>query len=197
MAVVSAHFETVRILGTRGADLDCQDSKGNTPLNLACECNNTGMVEFLLSSGAKTKVENKGGQLPGDLASRPVIKDILGWKPNEKRRSSSNSSASTSSETGPGRGGKGDLLGKPKSLENKLVAKVRSSATQPVNSPESFQDRMKRLTREKRMTKKNNKTVLKKESEGSRPGSRASSSWNKRFLKKYGLTSKNLFAPTL
>ena len=76
MAVVSAHFETVRILGTRGADLDCQDSKGNTPLHLACECNNTGMVEFLLSSGAKTKVENKTKVLKNwlKLFKRPLIK---------------------------------------------------------------------------------------------------------------------------
>ncbi|QDZ19864.1 ankyrin repeat domain-containing protein [Chloropicon primus] len=196
LAVVSAHFETVRLLVSKGADLNSQDQKGNSPLHLACECNNIGMVDYLMKNGAKTTLENKAFQVPGDLASRPVIKDILGWKPQHQRRLSSNTLASTSDESGKeGAASSGELFRKPKPLENKFLARVKSThTTQPVNSPESFQDRMKRLTREKRKSL-NNKIVLKKDEEGARRGSKATHSWNKRFLKKYGLNSRNLFAP--
>ena len=170
--------------------MNCQDSKGNTPLHLACECNNTGMVDFLMKSGARTVVENKSGQLPGDLASRPVIKDILGWKPGYRRRSS-HSSTSTSNEgrAGESSGTKGaDPFRKPKVLENKFLKRVQLGG-QAADSPESFQDRMKRLTREKRLNAK--KIVLKKEDEGGKRAGKAN--WNKRFLQRYGLVSKNLF----
>ena len=65
LAVVSAHFETVRILVSEGANLNSRDSNGNTPLHLASECNNIGMVDYLLKKGAKASVENKALQIPG------------------------------------------------------------------------------------------------------------------------------------
>ena len=199
LAVVSAHFETVKILVTRGADLNGQDSKGNTPLHLACECNNIGMVEFLLKQGAKTSIENKNHQIPGDLSSRKVIRDIVGWTQNSRRRSSSNSSTSTSNERDDSQESQKDVFQKPKPLENKFLTSVKSQANQGgvMNSPESFQDRMKRKTREMRMSQK--KILLKKDDGGQGQqgqGRRKSKfNWNKNFLKKYNLSSKNLFAP--
>lgn len=197
LAVVSAHFETVRILVSEGANLNSRDSNGNTPLHLASECNNIGMVDYLLKKGAKASVENKALQIPGDLCSRTVIKEILGWRPsqsryhqNRRRRSSNSSASSTSGDEGNDRRSSGlhekKRLMKPEPLENKHLSKVKSLGL-PVNSPESFQERMKRKTREMRM---NQKIVLKKDE-----GGRNKLQWNKKFLKRYGLMSKNLFAP--
>ena len=147
-------------------------------------------------------IGRRAAQIPGDLASRPVIKEVLQWKPSHLRRRS-HASASTSSAGGENASGHpkgGGLFEKPKPLENKFLTKVKSSHRQPVDSPESFQDRMKRLTREKRKSQmgKNNKIVLKKEEEVGlvkRSSKSGAISWNKRFLKRYGLVSKNLFAP--
>ena len=130
-----------------------------------------------------------------------MIKEVLQWKPSHLRRRS-HSVASTSSDGGENASGhpKADLFQKPKPLENKFLNQVKSSYRQPVDSPESFQDRMKRLTREKRKSQmgKNNKIVLKKDEDvgvGRRSSKSGTISWNKRFLKRYGLMSKGLFAP--
>ncbi len=208
LAVVSAHFETCRILVRRGADVNAQDGKGNTPLHLACECNNIGMVDFLLRKGARSQVENKAFELPGDLCSRPVIREILGHTSGageERRRrrlsgGSDPSSASSTSDGGkaPGSGRQRDAFAKPMPLENKFLNSVKAQHAPPMNSPESFQDRMKRRTREMRL---NQKVVLKKVDDagtglGSGAGAgRGKYNWNKKFLKRYGLGSKNLFAP--
>ena len=183
--------------------MNCQDFKGNTPLHLACECNNIGMVDFLVKSGAKKKVENKALQIPGDLASRPVIRDILGWKPGGRGARGSLSSSSHTSTSDPGAAGREkseDIFRKPPPLENKFLTRVKSS-NEAVASPESFQDRMKRLTREKRRSMSKKATLVQKSDTADDPiarrgsKSKAAFSWNKKFLKKYGLNTKNLFAP--
>ena len=88
LAVVSAHFETVRTLATKGGDVN---SQGNTPLHLACECNNLGMVDFLVRKGAKTTIENAHGSVSfsQNLLRRP--RSRLGSRSGETDRPPSSS----------------------------------------------------------------------------------------------------------
>lgn len=54
----------VQILLDYGADVNIQDSKGNTALYYAAMNKNMRMIDLLLENGAKTSIKNKRGDSP-------------------------------------------------------------------------------------------------------------------------------------
>ena len=46
---------------SKGVNINCQDKRGNTPLILACQYGQQGMVAFLVGRGAKLDTEDQNG----------------------------------------------------------------------------------------------------------------------------------------
>ena len=63
-----------------GATLEAKDSKGETPLRRAVNCQQEAMVGFLLSKGANPRTRDKNGLTPFDATKIEVIRSVLGRK---------------------------------------------------------------------------------------------------------------------
>lgn len=59
-----SNFEVVKALVQAGADVNIADSKGHTPLHLACLRRDPEMVAYLVEHGARLDVLNRRGQTP-------------------------------------------------------------------------------------------------------------------------------------
>lgn len=68
LAAINNHFPLVELLVLRGADINSQDSFGNTPLMLAVNHQNREAIHSLLRNGADTSVKNKFGMTAGQKA---------------------------------------------------------------------------------------------------------------------------------
>jgi ankyrin repeat protein len=62
-----------------GADVNEVDYYGNTPLHVACivDNGNAEIVSLLLRRRARPDIRNNSGQLPADVATDEVIKQLL------------------------------------------------------------------------------------------------------------------------
>ena len=60
-----------------GAELNVQDSDGNTPLLLACKNSNEKVVRYLLRSGADAAIQNNKGETAMDLAAGRGFSDAI------------------------------------------------------------------------------------------------------------------------
>lgn len=64
-APLAKHFDTISMLIKSGADVNAQDTDGNSPLLLACQNqnnNNLKLVKLLIASGADVNKQNKQGK---------------------------------------------------------------------------------------------------------------------------------------
>lgn len=61
-AMTGAVYETIEILITYGAELDLQNSEGNTALHIAAEFNSARAAEILATAGADPHIKNKAGK---------------------------------------------------------------------------------------------------------------------------------------
>ncbi len=70
----------VRILLENGADLEAQDSEGNTVLHLAAWRGQASIVRYMLSWGADVNKTDKKGYRPVSLAQQEELRRLLGPK---------------------------------------------------------------------------------------------------------------------
>ncbi len=74
MAARRGNVEIANVLIGRGATIDVQDKKGETPLRRAINCGRLELVELLMSRGANPLLPDKKGTTPVAMA---VTKNIL------------------------------------------------------------------------------------------------------------------------
>ena len=60
----------------KGVDINCQDKRGNTPLVMACQCGEQGMVAFLVGRGAKLDIEDHNGDTCLHWAAYKAFPDL-------------------------------------------------------------------------------------------------------------------------
>lgn len=60
----------VEFLIKQGANVNPQNSEGNTPLHIACQLNNIILVGLLINSGANPNIKNKNDKTPGELITK-------------------------------------------------------------------------------------------------------------------------------
>lgn len=60
-ACVNGHIAIVEILLQCGVDIDCVDSKGCTPLIVACQYGQTMLAGYLMGKGSRTQAMDKDG----------------------------------------------------------------------------------------------------------------------------------------
>ncbi len=77
MAARRGHVFLADILLGAGADIESKDSKGETPLRRAVNCQQESMVHFLLSRGANPQSQDKNGRTPFDGARNERIREAL------------------------------------------------------------------------------------------------------------------------
>ena len=80
---LSGHVEVVKSFNlSLNKVLHASDSKGNTPLHLACEGRSEEVVQFLVNSGASVSAANDEGEVPIHIAARQGFIDIVKklWK---------------------------------------------------------------------------------------------------------------------
>jgi hemoglobin len=77
MAARRGHVFLADILLKAGADMEAKDSKGETPLRRAVNCQREQMVLFLLSRGANPFSRDKNGRTPEEGARRETIRVAL------------------------------------------------------------------------------------------------------------------------
>ena len=80
-AAQASHTSCVHILVMHGADVNCGDSSGNTPLHIASRKGNKESVEILLQAGANLNAANRRGKTPVDVAFgtlKPVLESCVG-----------------------------------------------------------------------------------------------------------------------
>ncbi|UCG39380.1 MAG: ankyrin repeat domain-containing protein [bacterium] len=66
-AVIGGHGEAVRLLVSRGADINARDSGMNTPLHWAALAGDADLVRLLLDEGARYELSNGKGQTALDI----------------------------------------------------------------------------------------------------------------------------------
>lgn len=64
MAAIKGNKDAVMIVAEFGADLECQDGEGHTPLHMAVEGGCVQTVQVLLNRGANVNAKNKKGVTP-------------------------------------------------------------------------------------------------------------------------------------
>lgn len=69
----SGRSNAVKMLISRGADVNAQDDHGYTPLHYACRNDNPTVAEILIENGARCDLKNRNGQTPRDLAHRRTL----------------------------------------------------------------------------------------------------------------------------
>ena len=65
-----SNFQLVKKLVECGANVNIQDSNGNTPLHLAYLRRNQEMIKFLEDNGADKNCENHNGEFPSDMSDK-------------------------------------------------------------------------------------------------------------------------------
>ena len=73
-------LNVMRLLIESGAQIDVQDSNGDTPLHYACKYNNRYLVKILLEKGGDVSLKNHKGQTPLDVAAHEdheIVKTIM------------------------------------------------------------------------------------------------------------------------
>jgi acetoin utilization deacetylase AcuC-like enzyme/ankyrin repeat protein len=71
---------TQLLLTTTGIEIDALNSVGQTPLHVACARGNWSVVRLLLEAGASSKVKDRRGMTPGQVALKrgmPIPNDLL------------------------------------------------------------------------------------------------------------------------
>ncbi|CAG0901670.1 unnamed protein product [Cyprideis torosa] len=61
-------FETAKLLVEKGANVDCIDEAGETPLHLCCKWGHEDLAKLLFSKGASRDIRNKDGQTACEVA---------------------------------------------------------------------------------------------------------------------------------
>lgn len=64
MTAIKGNKDALMIVAEFGADLECQDGEGNTPLHMAVKGSCAQTVEVLLNRGANVNARNKKGVTP-------------------------------------------------------------------------------------------------------------------------------------
>ena len=62
----------VKLLVDNGADVNCADRDGWTPLHAAGTCGHTQLVKFLISRGANLIAVNNDGDMPFDITDDDI-----------------------------------------------------------------------------------------------------------------------------
>ena len=70
------HVSSLKTLAEHGADINAQDTDGNTALHLAAQMGFENAVQFLLSVCNK-RIANKEGKLPLNMAQSSLIRNLL------------------------------------------------------------------------------------------------------------------------
>ncbi|VEN55840.1 unnamed protein product [Callosobruchus maculatus] len=76
MAAYEGHLQIVDLLIKHGADIDCKDLLGMTPLHWAVQNGHVDVVEYLVSNGAEATEPNKFGLTPRAIAQQTGRLDI-------------------------------------------------------------------------------------------------------------------------
>nr|CAH7721935.1 unnamed protein product [Callosobruchus chinensis] len=76
MAAYEGHLQIVDLLIKHGADIDCKDLLGMTPLHWAVQNGHADVVEYLVSNGAEATEPNKFGLTPQAIAQQTERLDI-------------------------------------------------------------------------------------------------------------------------
>lgn len=61
--IIHNHFEIVKLLIQRGADINQEDWFGNSPLHKALECENEKIIEYLISSGCNLNMPHRRNRM--------------------------------------------------------------------------------------------------------------------------------------
>ena len=70
MTSLPSNVDLMALLIEAGADVDAQDSKGRTPLFLACQGGYDLNARYLILLGAGTSIRNRKGKSPLDVAAK-------------------------------------------------------------------------------------------------------------------------------
>lgn len=78
-SVVQKSLKLAKLLLEAGANVNFQDSFGNTALHLACENNNIDVIKFLVENNCNLNIPNSGNKTALDIASKNNHFDIVNF----------------------------------------------------------------------------------------------------------------------
>lgn len=74
---MASGLKIAEFLITKGANVNAVDGSGNTALHINAQKGSRQIVELLLKNGAKTDIKNEFGEIPADLARKPIVRNLF------------------------------------------------------------------------------------------------------------------------